>query len=125
MWRLLATSHVPINSSQNLSNKPYFCLGLLSNPTDILRPVDARSFILGIFHLFYPSRYGIPLGTLGGCREKQTFGKFDVFRNSLETGCLSTSDNDAPLLTGLSCTCYTDYKDVIIFLLFSGATLGT
>ena len=67
MWGVLNTSHDPITANENLSNKPYFCLGLLANLADILIPVDSRSIILVIFDPFYPSRDGIPLGTLGDC----------------------------------------------------------
>ena len=67
MWGLLATLHAPITANENLSNKPYFCLGLLANLEDLLRPVDARSIILGIFDPFSPSRYVIPLGMLDDC----------------------------------------------------------
>ena len=64
MWGSLATSHAPITANDNLENKKYFCQGLLSNFADLLRPVDSISIILGIFDPFYPSQYGIPLGTL-------------------------------------------------------------
>ena len=52
MWELLATSHDPITANKNLSNKPYFYLGLLSNLEYLLRPVDAGSIILEIFDPF-------------------------------------------------------------------------
>ena len=64
MWGFLATSHAPITDNDNLSNKPYFCLGLLDNLADILIPFDARYIILGIFDPFSTSRYGILLVTL-------------------------------------------------------------
>ena len=64
MWGLLAASRAPITANENLSNKLYFCLGLLSNLAYILRPVDSISVILGIFYPFYPSLDIIPLVTL-------------------------------------------------------------
>ena len=42
-------------------------MGLLENLSDILRPVDAISIILGIFDPFSASQYYIPLGKLGNC----------------------------------------------------------
>ena len=53
----LATSHALINDNDNLSNKSYFCLGLLANLEDLLIPVDARSIILGIFDPVLYSEY--------------------------------------------------------------------
>ena len=102
IWGLLSTSHAPITANKNLWNKPYFCLGLLSNLAYIMIPVDARSTILGIFYPFSPSLYGILLVTLDDCWLKQSFGKCDVFWTPSETGCLITSETDAPSLTGLS-----------------------
>ena len=70
MWGFLATSHAPIAANENLENKSYFYLFLLANLTDLLRTVDARSIILGIFDPFSPlsaSPYGIPLGALDDC----------------------------------------------------------
>ena len=67
MWGFLATSHAPINANENLENKPYFCLNLLANLVDLLRLVDARPIILGIFIPFIPSQDGIPLDELGYC----------------------------------------------------------
>ena len=125
MWGFLSTSHSTTTDNQNLANKPYFYLVLLSTPADILRPVDNRSVILGLVDPFSPSWDGIPLSTLGYCWEKLTFGKSDVFRNPLETGHLVNSETDTPLLIVLSCNCFTGWYDVIIFLLFSGETLGT
>ena len=75
---LLAASHAPITANKNLSNKLYFCLGLLSNLAYILRPVDAILVILGILYPFYPSLDGITLGTLDDSLAIY-FGKFDVF----------------------------------------------
>ena len=54
MLGLLSTSHDPITANHNLANKPSF-LVLLSNLEDILRPVDDRSIILGIFDPFSAS----------------------------------------------------------------------
>ena len=54
MWGLLATSHAPINANDNLGNKSYFCLGLLTKLADLLIPVDARPIIFGIFDPFPP-----------------------------------------------------------------------
>ena len=54
MWGFLAASLAPITANENLSNKPYFCLGLLSILAYILRPFDSRSVILGIFIIFVP-----------------------------------------------------------------------
>ena len=59
---LLATSHAPITDNENLSNKPYLCVGLLSNLVDIPRAVDTRSIILEIFDLFSTSQDGTPPG---------------------------------------------------------------
>ena len=64
MWGFLATSHYPITDNENLANKPFVCLGLLANLTDLLRPVDDISIILGIFDTFPSSQDGIPLGVL-------------------------------------------------------------
>ena len=100
-------------------------MGLLSNLAEILRPVDSRYIILGIFDHFYPYQDGIPMGTLGYCWAKITLLKFDVFQTTSETGRLITSKTDVTSLTGLYCTCCTGYDNVIIFMLFSGATLGT
>ena len=52
IWGFLAASNAPITANENLSNKPYFCLGLLANLAYIMIPVDARSVILGIFTFF-------------------------------------------------------------------------
>ena len=52
MWGFLATSYDSITSDDNSANKPYFCLSLLANLADILRPVDARLIVLGIFDPF-------------------------------------------------------------------------
>ena len=53
-WGFLATSHAPVTAYDFLSNKLYFCLGLLSNLADLLRPVDARLIILGTLIYFFP-----------------------------------------------------------------------
>ena len=108
MWGLLATSYAPTIANDNLANKAYFCLGLFYNLVYLLRPVDSRSTVLGIFYPFYPlstSRYGVPMGALDDCSEKQTFFKFDVFRTPLEVEHLGTSEADFPSLAGLSCKC--------------------
>ena len=65
MWGLLDTSHSALTYNEYLENKPYFCLGLLSNLADILRPVHSGSIVLVIFDSFSPSQDGIPLGALG------------------------------------------------------------
>ena len=112
-------------TNENLSNKPYFCLGLLANLADLLRQVDARSIILGIFDPFYPSWGGIPLVTLDDYWVKQTLFKFYMFPTILKYGRSITSKTEAPLLTGLYCTCSTDCYDLSVLLLFSGAMLGS
>ena len=66
MWGGLATSHDLTTDNDNLSNKPYSCLGLLANLEDLLIPVDSGLIISRIFDPLYPSRDGIPLGGLGG-----------------------------------------------------------
>ena len=120
MWGFLITSHVPINDNENLATKPYFCLVSLANLSDLLRPVGAKSIILGIFVSFSPSLDGIPLGAVGNCLENQNFFKFYMLRTSSEAGLYITSDTDTPLLTGLTCTRCTGCKYEILFLLFSG-----
>ena len=125
MRGFLSTSHATIITNENLSNKPHLCMGLLYKLLDLLRPVDTRSIILGIFDPFYPSRDGIPLGTLGDCWAKLAFFKFYVFQTPLETGSLITSENDDLFLTRLSCTFCTVCDDVTTFMLFYGATHGT
>ena len=67
MWGFLTTSHAPITANENLVNKPYFCLGLLANLTDLLRPVDSRLIILDIFDAVSPSLDSILLGALDDC----------------------------------------------------------
>ena len=67
MLGLLSTSHAPFTDNDNSKNESYFCLGLLSNLENLLRPVYDRSIILGIFDPFSPSRDGIPLGALDIC----------------------------------------------------------
>ena len=42
MWGFLGTSHTPIDTNNDLANKPYFCLVLLANLADTMRPVDDR-----------------------------------------------------------------------------------
>ena len=67
MWGLLAISHAPITANDNLSNKKYVCLSLLAKIADVLRPVDARFIILGIYDHFFLSRDIIPLRKLDDC----------------------------------------------------------
>ena len=125
MWRFLTISHASMTVNENLANKPYFYLILLSNLAYLLIPVDARLVILGILHPFYPCQDGIPLDMLDNCVVKRTFGIFEVFQTLLVPECLITSETDAPSLTGIYFTCCTDFDDVIVFLVFSCATLGT
>ena len=54
MWMFLATAHAPTTANENLENKPYFCLGLLANLADLLRPVNTISIVLVIFLPFLP-----------------------------------------------------------------------
>ena len=54
MHGLLASSNDTITAIDSLSNKPYFCLDLFANLVGLLRPVDDRSIILGIFDPFFP-----------------------------------------------------------------------
>ena len=67
MWVSLATSHAPITTYENLSNKPFFCLGLLANLVDLLGPVDAILIVLGVFILFLPRDTAYLLGMLDDC----------------------------------------------------------
>ena len=64
---MLQLTHAPINANDNLANKSYFCLGLLSKLADLLITVDARSIILGVLYPLSPSQYGIPLGQWDYC----------------------------------------------------------
>ena len=64
IWVFLAIYHAQITANDNFANKPYFCLILLANLADLLRLVDARSIISGIFDIFSPSQDVIPLGEL-------------------------------------------------------------
>ena len=123
MWGFLSTSHAPNNANENLSNKPYFCLGLLANLADILRPVYFRLIILGFFDPFLPSLYGIPLDKLDDCWGKK-LKKIDMFWNLLEYGRSITSDTNTTFLTGNSCNWGTECDNVSIFLLLSGVTIG-
>ena len=125
IWGFLANSHTQINANENLENKPYFRLCLLSNLANLLRPVYSRSKFLGIFDPFSPSLDGIPLGELDDCWVKRSVFKFDIFKTLSEAGRLITSDTGDTFLTVLSCTCSTDCDELIVFLLFSGATLGS
>ena len=45
----LDASYVPAPANDNLSNKQYIFGGSLSNLVDLLKAVDTRSIILGIF----------------------------------------------------------------------------
>ena len=128
MWGFLATSHAPITANENLLNEPYFCLVLLANLVDILRPVDVRLIILCLFIPYTPlssSKYGTPLGVLDGCWTKLTLFKFNVFKTPSEYGRPITSETGYTFLSELYCTCGTDCGDVIVLLLLSGATLGS
>ena len=125
MWWLLATSHAPITANENLANKQCFCLGLVANTEDLLRPVYARVIILGIFDPFCPSWYVIPLGELDGCWEKIDLFEFDVLQTPSEAGCLTASDTGDLSMAGLSFTCGMDCNVVSVLLLFSRATLSS
>ena len=92
MLRLLSTSHAQITDNDHLANKPYFCLSLLGNLSDLLRLFDTRSIILGVFGLvlhsedpFYPLIDGISLGALDFFLAKPNFLDFGVFLTPLET----------------------------------------
>ena len=50
----LVTSYAPITSNDNILNIPIFVWVYSPNLSDLLRPVDARSIILGIFDPFIP-----------------------------------------------------------------------
>ena len=124
IWGFLSTSHAPITDNENVENKPYFCSNLLSNLADLVKLIDARPIILGIFDPFYLSRYGIPLDDLDYCWAKRTFYKFDVFQTPSEAGCSITSETGAPLLSWLSCMGGTYCDNMSILLLFSWDILG-
>ena len=64
MLGFLATSYAPITDNDILTDKPYFCLGLLSNLADLLRPVDSISTLLLFFGPYSPTRDGVPMGTI-------------------------------------------------------------
>ena len=115
MWGVLSTSHAPNTANDNLVNKPYFCLGLLCNLSDLLIPDDAISSILGIVYPLSPLQDVIPLGALDFFLLKQTFFSFDVLLTPLENGCLCKSEADATSLSGPSFTCSSDYTDVRVF----------
>ena len=83
MWGFLSKSHDPINANENIENRPYICLGLLSNLEDRQRPVDYILIILVILYIvlysedhFSPSWGGVPLGALYGFWGKKRFYKF-------------------------------------------------
>ena len=123
MWGVISTSQDPITNIGNLSNR-----NLLPKLEDLLRPVDARLFILGIFYPFSPSapsRDGISLGALNEFWPKQIFFRFYVFWTLLEAVCSITSETSAPYLSVISWTCGSYYGNVIVLLLFSGKTLGS
>ena len=67
MWEFLAISHATITANESLASKPYFFWGLLSNPSDLIIPVDSISIILGIFDPFSPSQDCISLDALDDC----------------------------------------------------------
>ena len=96
---------------------------LLANLEDILRPVNARSIILGIFDPFYHKLDGNPLGALDECWAKRTLFQFDLFKTYSEAGRLINLEIDAPSLTGISCTCGNYCSNMRMLLLFSGVTL--
>ena len=128
MWKFLANSDSPTTANENLSNKPYFWLGLLSNPAYLLRTFDTRSFILGFFdpvfyseYSFSPSGYGIPLGMLDSFWMKSTLFHYNVLKTTSENRCSWNSEADDLFLAGLSCTCSLE----CIWLLFYGAMLGS
>ena len=56
MWVFLSTSRARVTDNDSLANEQYFCLGLLANLVDILKLVDARSIILGLFILLLPCK---------------------------------------------------------------------
>ena len=64
MLGFLATSYAPITDNDILTDKQYFCLGLLSNLADLLRPVDSISILLVLFGPFSHSQDGVPMGTM-------------------------------------------------------------
>ena len=76
MCELLSTSHATINANDNIENKPHFCLDLLANLEHLLRSVDPRLIILGIFDPFSPLLYGMIV------EQNKTLLKYDVFLTS-------------------------------------------
>ena len=70
-----------------------------------------------LWRLFFPSRDGIPLGTLDGCWEKINFLNVDELWTPSETGSSCISEVNTPSLVTLSCTCGLDY---FIFKMFVG-----
>ena len=90
-WGFLETSHNTTTANENSANKPYFWGGLFANPADVLRPVDARLIILGIFDLvpyseypFSPSRDWIALGALDDFLSEANFISLRYITNYLE-----------------------------------------
>ena len=125
MWGFKATPNAPTTANKNLTNKPYFCLSLLANLADILRPVDVRLIILDIFDTLFPPQDGIQLGALDGFWEKPTIFGVDVLQNRSETISLYNSEVDDSSLDGPSCMYGLDWDDVRVLLLLSWATLGS
>ena len=126
MWGFWATPQDPTTTNNNLANKPYFCLFLLSNRIDDLIPFLAKLFTLCIFDpfsSFYTSWYCIPLVALDNCWARPTFSNFDLWENTLENGYFCYSEADAPSMDGPSCTGGSDCNNASVLLLFSGATL--
>ena len=89
MWGFLATPHSPITANENLWNKPYFPW-FISQPCIYLDNSLFQIDHLRHFWSVYPSRDGIPLGTLDDCWAKQTFRRFDMFRTPSKNGHLKT-----------------------------------
>ena len=125
MWGFLATSHSPITSNESSPIKAYLFWVLLANLAYLLRPVDSRLVILGIFDAFFISREVSPLGALDDCWEKQNFFKFDVCQTPPESVHSINSETHSPSLAGTSFTCGLGCNCVRMLLLFSGATLGS
>ena len=100
MWGLLSMPHATTIAYENLVNKPYFCLVLLANLSDILKPVYVRSRILGIFYPFSPlssSQNGIPLGALDDCWENQLYLILMCFKLSRNLDVCAIHRNIIPL----------------------------
>ena len=121
MLVFLSTPYAPTNDNESLENKPYFCLGLLSNLADLVRPVEVISIIFGVFDAFSTSQDETPLRVLDDCWAKRTFFQYDVCWTHSESGHSISLNTDALLLAGHSCTYGTDCVDVT----FSGANFGS